>query len=333
MKTNPLELPELLQRYFCEHLACQRNASPCTIASYRDTIRMLLRFLSERLNRPAEQMRIADFHSDHLLAFLDHVERVRKNSARTRNQRLAAIRSFLRYAGWQLPDAMPVVQRAMAIPRKRCERGLVQFLTRDEVEAVLEAPPADTWSGHRDRALFVAMYNTGARVSEIVAARVGDIEWGRPASLRLHGKGRKERRVPLWRKTAAILRDWVRHNAFGQESPLFPNRARVPMTRSGVEKRLIQAVRHAAERCRTLQSKTVSPHVLRHTTAMHLLQSGVELTVIALWLGHESPETTHLYMTADLNMKQKALSQMQEPGAKRTRYKPSDKLLAFLENL
>lgn len=333
MKPASLDLPKLLQRFFCDYLTEQRDCSRCTIQSYRDTLRLLLQFLAGHLKRPVERLTLTDLSSNHLLKFLDHMERVRNNGPRTRNQRLAAIRSFLRYAGRNAPDSMPIVQQALAIPRKRYERRLFDFLTAEEMEALLQTPPADRWSGRRDRALFLAMYNTGARVSEIVAARVGDVAWGRPGRLRLHGKGRKERVVPLWRKTTVSLRDWIRHNKLATDSPLFPNADGEAMTRSGVEKRLTVAANQAANQCATLRDKHVSPHVLRHTTAMHLLQAGVDLTVIALWLGHENPATTHLYMTADLEMKAKALSQLQEPPVRRTRYKPSDKLLAFLEKL
>ncbi|NIA06923.1 MAG: tyrosine-type recombinase/integrase [Actinobacteria bacterium] len=334
MRHSPLELPELLQQFFCGYLANQRNASSCTIASYRDTIRLLLQFLACQLNRPVDKLTLADLDAKNLMAFLNHLEKIRKNGARTRNQRLAAIRSFLRYVGRQVPDAMLIVQQALAIPKKQYERRLPDFLTREEVEALLESPPSDRWSGRRDRAMFLAMYNTGARVSEIVAARVADVVWGRPATLHLHGKGRKERVIPLWRKTAAVLRDWVRCNKLGPTSPLFPNVDGETMTRSGVEKRLARAAHKVMAQCRTLREKAVSPHVLRHTAAMHLLQSGVDLTVIALWLGHENPTTTHHYMTADLNMKARALSQVQEPsGVRRTRYRPASKLLSFLENL
>lgn len=333
MKPASLDLPKLLQRYFCHYLVQQRNCSRCTIQSYRDTLRLLLQFLAGHLKRPVERLALNDLGSDHLLAFLDYMEQIRKNSPRTRNQRLAAIRSFLRYVGQSAPDTMPIVQQALAIPQKRYERRLFGFLTTEEIEAVLHAPSADRWSGRRDRVLFLAMYNTGARVSEIVGARVGDLVWERPVRLRLHGKGRKERVVPLWRKTAAMLRDWIRHNKSTTESPLFPNSNGEAMTRSGVEKRLAIAAKQAATQCGTLHGKSVSPHVMRHTTAMHLLQAGIDVAVIALWLGHENPATTHLYMTADLEMKAKALSRLHEPPVRRTRYKPSGKLLAFLESL
>ena len=334
MRRLLLELPELLQQFFCVYLVSQRNASACTVASYRDTLRLLLQFLASRLNRPVNTLQLADLDAKHLLDFLNHVEKVRKNGPRTRNQRLAAIRSFLRYVGRQAPNAMLIVQQGLAIPRKQYERRLLDFLSREEIEAVLQSPPSGRWSGQRDRAMFLTMYNTGARVSEIVAAQVGDVAWGRPTTLRLHGKGRKERAIPLWRKTAAVLRAWVRDNKLSPISPLFPNASRDAMTRSGVEKRLALAVRKAMAQCPALRGKAVSPHVLRHTTAMHLLQAGVDLTVIALWLGHEDPTTTHTYMTADLNMKARALAQIQEPSAAgRTRYRPASKLLSFLEDL
>jgi len=333
MSTSPPELPDMIQRFFAIHLSLQRGVSPRTIASYRDTIRLLLTYLSEKLARPPERLRLADLCADHLLEFLDHLEKTRKNSARTRNQRRSAICSFLRYVGRQYPESMHLTQRAMAIPSKRFKRRAIDYLTLSEVEALLQAPDVSKWSGRRDRALFAVLYNTGARVSEIAAALVGDVSLSRPATLRLHGKGRKDRTVPLWRKTALLIRDWIRHQQLPSNSPLFPNAKGDGLTRSGIAKRLREAVRLASATCPSLNSKTVSPHVLRHTTAMHLLQSGVEVSVIALWLGHESPSTTHLYMTADLDMKEKALSLLHEPSTRRNRYKPSDKLLSFLESL
>lgn len=333
MSTSPPELPDMIQRFFAIYLSQQRGVSPCTIASYRDTIRLLLTYISDRLARPPERLRLADLNADHLLEFLDHLERVRKNSPRTRNQRRAAICSFLRYVGRQYPESMHLTQRAMAIPSKRFKRRTIDYLTLSEVEALLQAPDSSKWSGRRDRVLFAVLYNTGARVSEIAGALVCDVSLSRPATLRLHGKGRKDRTVPLWRKTALLLRDWIRYQQLPSNSPLFPNAKGDNLTRSGIAKRLRKAIHLASTTCPSLNAKTVSPHVLRHTTAMHLLQSGVEISVIALWLGHENPSTTHLYMTADLDMKEKALSLLHEPSTRRNRYKPSDKLLSFLENL
>ncbi len=333
MKQTSLELSDLLQSYFAVHLGRQRGVSPRTVESYRDTIRLLLMFLADELGRAPERLHLADLDAEHLLAFLDHLERVRKNSVRTRNQRRAAICSFFRYVGRQLPENMGYVQRALAIPCKRYGQQPVDYLTRDEITALLQAPDTTTWSGQRDRVLFAVLYNTGARVSEVAMAKVHDVAWQRPASIRLHGKGRKERVTPLWRKTALMLRDWIRHEHLSSDSSLFPNFRGDAITRSGIAKRLDQAIVRASASCPSLKSKSISPHVLRHTTAMHLLQSGVDVSVIALWLGHESITTTHRYMTADLNMKEKALSMLQEPSTRRTRYRPSDKLLCFLENL
>ena len=333
MKKTPLELPDMLQRYFAFYLNQQRGVSPRTVASYRDTIRLLLTFLAERCGRPPERLLLADLETDHLLAFLDYLEKVRKNSVRTRNQRRSAICSFLRYIGRQRPEMMGQVQRALTIPCKRYARQPVDYLTQDEMAAVLQSPATGTWSGRRDRVLFAVLYNTGARVSEIAMTKVQDVRWNRPASLYLQGKGRKNRVVPLWRKTALMLRDWIRHEQLSENSPLFPNSKGEEMTRSGVAKRLDQAVLKASKNCASLKNKSISPHVLRHTTAMHLLQSGVDICVIALWLGHENISTTHLYMTADLKMKEKALSLLQEPSTRRTRYRPCDKVLSFLESL
>lgn len=333
MKNTSLELPDMLQRYFAFHLGQQRGVSPRTVESYRDTIRLLLTFLAEQLDRSPERLLLADLDAGHVLAFLDHLEQVRKNSARTRNQRRSAICSFLRYVGRQFPENMGHVQRALAIPCKRCGQRPVDYLTRDEIAALLQAPDTATWSGQRDRVLFAVLYNTGARVSEVAMAKVDDVTCQRPASIRLHGKGRKERVTPLWRKTALMLRDWIRHERLSSDSPLFSNSNGDAMTRSGIAKRLDQAIAQASGNCPSLKTKSISPHVLRHTTAMHLLQSGVDISVIALWLGHESITTTHRYMTADLNMKEKALSMLQEPSARRTRYRPSDKVLSFLESL
>lgn len=333
MKNISLELPDMLQRYFAFHLGRQRGVSPRTVESYRDTIRLLLMFLAEQLGRSPERLLLADLGAEHLLAFLDHLEQVRKNSARTRNQRRSAICSFLRYVGRQLPETMSYVQRALAIPYKRYAQQSVDYLTRNEIAALLQAPDASTWSGQRDRVLFTVLYNTGARVSEVAIATVHDVVWQRPASIHLHGKGRKDRITPLWRKTALMLRDWIRHEHLSADSPLFSNSRGETMTRSGIAKRLEQAVTLASGNCPSLKDKSISPHVLRHTTAMHLLQSGVDISVIALWLGHENITTTHRYMTADLNMKEKALAMLQEPSTRGTRYRPSDKVLSFLESL
>lgn len=335
MSKRPLSLPfsALLQDFFCQHLINQRNASTCTIAAYRDTFRLLLKYLEQYHRKPASEVTLADLDAPRILAFLDYLETVRKNSIRSRNSRLAAVRSFLKFAATRDPASLHVIQRVMALPMKRHDRRLLGFLSREEMQAILDAPNPDTWSGERDRMMFMLFYNTGARVSEIVDLCVSDVSLSHRASIRIRGKGRKERSLPLWKTTVTTLKQWMRRIDQAPESPLFPNAAGTSMTRSGVESRLKQAVAIASEKQTTLTARAISPHTLRHTTAMHLLQSGVDLSVIALWLGHESTITTHMYMETDLAMKDRALEKLKPPSAKQLRYRPTDKLLQFLENL
>jgi integrase/recombinase XerD len=323
----------LVRDFFCDRLLNQQNVSPHTVASYRDAFRLLLDFLQRRHGTPPTKLSLDHLDASTVLAFLDDLETERGNSVRTRNARLIAIRAFITYASARDPTALPLAQRVLAIPQKRFDRPLLGYLTRAEVEAVLDAPDRTTWSGRRDRALFTVLYNTGIRVSEVIGLRRGDLDVGPATSVQVQGQGRKQRRVPLWKATTAVLKEWLKEIAAGQDSPLFPGRHGLPLSRSGVEDRLQQAVRKAAERCPSLNDKNVSPHTLRHTTAMHLLQSGVDMTVIALWLGHESPETTHQYIEADLQMKQRALDRIDEPVPENGRRRKTDELLDFLENL
>lgn len=325
----------LLQDFFCERLLAQRNASPRTVASYRDAFQLLLRYIQDHRRKAPATLTLADLDAPLILAFLDHLERERRNSIRSRNARLAALRSFFRYSASRDPVHLPVIQRVLAIPRKRHDRPLLGFLTREEMAAVQSAPDRDTWSGRRDHVLFATLYNTGARVSEIVAVRAGDFSDGSTPTLRLHGKGRKERLVPLWRSTSRLLRAWIAENAVHAEAPLFPNRGHTHMTRSGVGFRLRLAVAKASRSCSSLRGRQISPHTVRHATAMALLQAGIDITVIALWLGHESPTTTHCYVEADLAMKRRALEKMPKlDRAVRTRgFAPRDSVLAFLEGL
>jgi site-specific recombinase XerD len=329
---SPTAFSALVQGFFCQRLIAQRNASPRTVASYRDTFQLLLRFLDQSMNKPPAQILLADLDAPLILRFLDHLEQERGNSARSRNNRLAAVRSFMHYASFQDPTCLPLVQRVLAIPMKRFERPLLHFLSREEMQAIVDAPDSSTWSGHRDRVLFATLYNTGARVSEIIQLIRSQVS-ARDTSIMIHGKGRKQRDVPLWKSTAAEIRQWLDCIDTAPETPLFPNRTGGPLTRSGVEYRLRLAVKKGAKNCLSLQGKSVSPHTLRHTTAMHLLQSGVDISVIALWLGHESPKTTHLYIEADLAMKERALEKLEEPSIKTPRYKPTPDILAFLESL
>jgi site-specific recombinase XerD len=325
--------PSLVQNFFCQYLVNQRNASPQTVAAYRDAFRLLLQYAQRRTRKSPTALTLKDINAPLVLGFLDHLEKVRGNSVRSRNARRAAVRSFLHYASLQDPSAMATIQRVLAIPIKRDERPLLGFLSRREMTAILAAPDSSTWSGQRDQAMLTLFYNTGARVSEITRLRVADVVLGASACIHLHGKGRKQRSTPLWRNTARLLDEWLARGTRAPEAPVFPNRFGKPLSRSGVEQRLHAAIMVAQKRCPTLRDRRISPHTLRHTTAMHLLQSGVELTVIALWLGHESLETTHRYIEADLAMKQRALNSLQPPHAKAGRHRVTDSLIAFLDAL
>jgi len=333
MRPPQIGFPALLQSFFQQRLVTQRAASAQTIASYRDTFELLLRYTEQTTGRSPSTLALDDLDAPLVLAFLDHLETQRGNCPRTRNLRLTAIRSFMRYASVRDPTALPVAQRVVAIPAKRFDRPALEFLSREEITALLDAPDRGTWSGQRDAVLLATLYNTGARVSEVTALRVADVLIDRGSALHLHGKGRKERVVPLWKTTAAQLRAWLPHIDSSPVAPVFPNRSGARLSRSGVEHRLGVALATASERCPSLAGRRISPHTLRHTTAMHLLQSGVDITVIALWLGHEDPSTTHLYIEADLTMKEAALRRLADPAPKPLRYRAPDRLLAFLEGL
>jgi integrase/recombinase XerD len=323
----------LVQQFFLERLIRQRNASQQTVAAYRDAFRLLLAFGEELRGKPAASFTLAELDADFVLAFLDHLETQRHNTVRSRNARLAAIRSFLRFASLQEPMALPAIQRVLAIPLKRCDKPLLGYLTREEIQAVLNAPDASTWQGRRDRVLLATLYNTGARVSEAARITVSDAIVEGSASIRIHGKGRKERLVPLWRTTAQQIRRWLPQVNSEKEKPLFPSRFGTALTRSAITERLQRAVRSASVTCPQLAGRRISPHTLRHSTAMHMLQAGVDITVIALWLGHESPSTTHIYIEADLTMKEKALKAVAPPESRAVRYRPPGKLLRFLQSL
>ena len=334
--TRPRRSPDfatLVRDFFCDRLVSQQNVSPHTVAAYRDTFRLLLAFVRERRRAHPDRLTLDDIDAPTVLAFLDDLEARRGNSVRTRNARLTAIRAFVTYAASRDPTALPLAQRVRAIPGKRFDRPMLGHLTRAEVEAVLDAPSRADWSGRRDRALFTLMYNTGSRVSEAIGLCRGDLTTGPAASVRIRGKGRKDRCVPLWRATAGLLAGWLPEVGTGERAPLFPNRHGRPLSRSGVEDRLRRAVATATARCPSLLRKDVSPHTLRHTTAMHLLQAGVDVTVIALWLGHESPETTHQYVEADVEMKRRVLDRLDEPPVKKGRQPRGDGLLDFLDGL
>lgn len=337
MKTSNLlaessALAPAVQRYFCHYLIGQRDVSPQTINAYRDTFKLLLRFLEKRYRKKADELSVVDLTVSRILAFLDDFER-RGNSARSRNARLAAIRSFIRYTASVEPLLLSFAQRLLAIPPKRFDHCEVGYLTRDQMQSLLAAPDASTKSGLRDRVLLMLMYNTGARVSEITALQIGDLRLDDGGAIHIRGKGRKQRAVPLWRRTVRLLRQWLKEIDNSPDNSLLPNRRGSMMTRAGVAQRLRRAVGLAAERDSTLRNRRISPHTIRHTTAMHMLQSGIDLSVIALWLGHESIQTTHQYLKADLEMKKKALSAVKSPKLSRSTVTPAKPLFQFLEGL
>ncbi|MGH3907951.1 MAG: site-specific integrase, partial [Pseudonocardiaceae bacterium] len=307
MRAPQIGFPQLVQDFFLRRLVAQRGASARTVESYRDAFELLLGFLEQRTGKPPSALVLADLDAPLVLDFLDHLETVRGNSARTRNARLAAIHSFMRYAALRDPASLPITARVLAIPAKRFDRPMLGYLTREQIAAILAAPDRSTWSGQRDAVLLATAYNTGARVSELTGLRVRDVLLNRQTAVHLHGKGRKQRAIPLWKNTATQLRAWLDKISPAPETPVFPNRAGAPLTRSGVRDRLNRAVAIAQQRCPSLHDQHVSPHTLRHTTAMHLLQSGTDLAVIALWLGHSSPAITHQYLEANLATKEAVL--------------------------
>lgn len=323
----------LVRDFFCERLLNQQNVSPHTVTAYRDTFRLLLAFLQRQRRMSPSKLSLEHIDAPTVLAFLESLETERGNGVRTRNARLAAIRSFVGYASTRDPAALPLAQRVLAIPQKRFNRPLLSYLTRPEVESVIDAPDQTQWSGRRDRAMFQVMYNTGTRVSEVIGLSRGELHLESSAYVHVHGKGRKDRCIPLWKATAVVLTEWLTEIAASQDTPLFPNRHGQALSRSGVKDRLQRAVLQAAKRCPSLRDKNVSPHTLRHTTAMHMLQADVDLTLIALWLGHESSETTHQYVEADLEMKRRVLDRIEEPSIQNRRRKKTDTLLDFLDRL
>lgn len=331
---SPKEFACILQNYFYQRLIEQQNVSTQTVKSYRDTFRLLFEFAKLYLHKTATQLCLEDINADLIVKFLNYIEKDRENTIRTRNARLAAIRSFMSYVSYQIPTSLPTIQQILAIPMKRFDRPLVGFLTREEIEAILDAPDISTWTGNRDRVLFATLYNTGARVSEAASLLRSNVELSKIPIIRIQGKGRKERVIPIWKKTEALIKHWLNRIDGSEDTPLFPNHYGKAMTRSGIENRLENAVKIASLNCPSIKKKKVTPHIIRHTTAMHLLQSGVDLSVIALWLGHESIITTHHYIEADLKMKKDALNSIQEPKNKiGAPYRCADKLLTFLESL
>lgn len=335
MKTKEWTIDALMRSFFGEYLTIHRKLSPNTVAGYRDAWVLFLRFLRERRGKAPSVLRVADLDADDLLAFLDHIERERGNGAQTRNARLAAIRCAVKYALMIDPTLPPAVHRIELIPLKRTTRRAVDFLEQPEVDALMAAPDAESWCGRRDQVMVETMYNTGARVSEMTASRVCDVRLVEAGGqIHLHGKGRKERTLPLWSSTVKRLRDWIRLAGLSAENPLFPSkRGGGPMTRSAVEKRLRRAVGTACHGQPSLSRLRVSPHTLRHTTAMHLHDSGADMAELAIWLGHESIETTGIYLSASMERKEKTLKRLKPPETKSFRYRGEDQTMTYLDSI
>ncbi len=327
-------LASTLQSFFTERLAHQRQASQHTISAYRDTFCLLLSFAERKCGRAPSALRFEDLDAPLIGAFLDHLEVDRRNSVRTRNARLAAVHSLFRYAALRHPEQAELIQRVLAIPPKRGQRMIVTFLDESEIDALLSAPDLGRRVGRRDHALLLTAIQTGLRVSEITGATCRDVVLGTGAHIRCRGKGRKERLTPLTSETVAVLRRWLLEHHGQPTDPLFPGPRGTALTRDAVALLVSKHAMTASAHCPSLAGKKVTPHVLRHTCAMQLLQAGVDISVIALWLGHEQMETTQIYLHADLGLKAQALARIAPPGTSASgRYKASDSLLAFLENL
>lgn len=331
--STPRSFATLLEAFFTDRLMNQRMVSPQTIAAYRDTFRLLLRYTHKRRKTIPSDLRLEDFDASLICDFLDHLEKERKSCPRTRNQRLAAIRSFFRYVGLEEPAFAERIQRTLAIPTKRWEKKMVDFLTRPEADALLAAPDTRSRAGRRDHALLSLAIHTGLRVSELTGLRCQDIALGTGSHVRCHGKGRKERAVPLSKTLSRTLRVWLRERNGQDCEPLFPNAQGQKLSRDGVDYILRKHVRTAAESCTTLRQKHISPHTLRHTTAVSLLQAGFDLSLIALWLGHEDLDSTQIYIESDIEHKRKILEKTPPFNGQFVRFRPDDSLMAFLDGL
>jgi site-specific recombinase XerD len=328
-----VNFPTLLQSFFTRRLMQQRRASPHTIGSYRDTFRLLLHFAQVQVGKPPSQLAFEQIDAPLIAAFLEHMENGRGVAARSRNLRLTAIRSFFRYAAFEAPAHSEQIQRVLAIPSQRFTRAQVGFLTRPEVEALFAAPDQHTRSGRRDHVILLVAVQSGLRLSELIGVRRDAVTLGTGAHIRVLGKGRKERATPLTKQTAAILKAWLREIPDRADATVFPSARGTRLSADGVQYLLAKHVVTAAKTCPSLQQRRVTPHMLRHTTAMELLQAGMDRAVIALWLGHESVETTQIYLEANLAMKEQALAKTAPPEGKPGRYRPDDQLLAFLKGL
>ncbi|MDQ3029342.1 MAG: site-specific integrase [Actinomycetota bacterium] len=326
-------LAPTLEGFFTERLLNQRQASPHTVDAYSTTFRLLLRFVQQRTGKAPSALDFEDLDSSIIGAFLDHLEHERHNSVRTRNSRLAAVHSLFRFAALHHPEHAALIQRVLAIPTKRYDRADVSFLGREEVDALLATPDRARWIGRRDHALLVTVVQTGLRVSELTGLCCGDVNLAKGAHIRCLGKGRKERCTPLTTQTVAVLGVWLQERRGEPGDPLFSTSRGRRLSSDAVALLVAKYAKAAQQRCPTLKNKTVSPHVLRHSAAMSLLHAGVDITVIAMWLGHESIETTQVYVHADLAIKERALARTTPLGTASGRYQAPDALLAFLEAL
>ena len=327
------QFPVLLESFFMDRLMRQRQASPHTIASYRDTFRLLMQHAQQRLRRAPSQLTLPDLDTPFLGAFLDHLEQKRDNSARSRNVRLAAIHSFFRYVTLHAPEYNALAQRVLAIPSKRYVRRPMCFLTPVEVDALLAAPDLSTWSGRRDRALLLLAVQTGLRAAELTGLRCENIVFGAGAHVQCFGKGRKTRCTPLRKETVTVLRGWLRERQGNSSDPVFPTAGGHALGHDGLEYMLNKHLAVARRHCPSLTKKRITPHSLRHSLAMNLLHHGIDRSVIALWLGHENVETTSIYLQADMQLKEQALAKTTTTKASASRYRPSDRVLAFLNTL
>jgi integrase/recombinase XerD len=318
-----------VQAFFTERLMSQRRASPHTVAAYRDAIRMLLLFGSGRTAKPLSKLDFADLDATTVAAFLDHLERERANSIRSRNARLAAVHSLFAFAALHHPEHSDDIARVLAIPAKRTDHRIIEFLTDEEVDELLDQPDRGTRTGRRDHAMLHLAVQTGLRASELTGLRCRDIHLGAGAHVSCTGKGRKRRVTPLTTETVGLLRTWLVERGGAPDDVLFPTNRGAGLSHDALAQRLV----HYVAQCPRLAGRTITPHVLRHTAAMRLLHAGVDITVIALWLGHESIATTQIYLRADLELKQRALDRTAPAGTRPGRYKPTDRLLAFLEAL
>lgn len=326
-------LAPLLQAFFTERLAKERQASPHTISAYKTTFSLLLRFARDQLGTAPSDIRLDELSAPLISSFLQHLEADRSNCVRTRNARLAAIHSFFRYIAVMVPDHADQVRRVLDIPHKRFDRRLVDFLTRPELEAFLAAPDRTTWMGRRDHVLLLLAIQTGLRASELANLSIDQITPGTHPLIRCTGKGRKERCIPLTRQAMDVLRAWLKERQGAPSDPVFPSYRRGPLSLDALEKLVKKHAATAAQVCPSLRHKRVTPHVLRHTAAMQLRHAGVDLSIIALWLGHESIETTHVYLDADLESREAAVSRLAPLHNGYRRYRATDDLLAFLTGL